>query len=789
MKKFNIITKILKENIDKISKILGRLPQNKKNELEKIISKYFYLFSLKQEETYKEKKIQTVINLASFFIINKILFYYLYFKIKKSDITLEPIQKIEDLKLKFNEIQEEEFELFFSINILHLISDDKSALSLINNFIKDLNKLKPELIKHNLVGRLFQESLPFISRKKSAAYYTRPIAAELLANLVINSTEDVIVDFACGSGTLLISAFKRKLDLVQYMEPENALSNSILNDIIGLDLMPFATYLTMVNLLLFKKTSQIECVKIALANALAINKKTKLTSIKAKFTKKELKEFDRFDLSNVNIVLINPPFTRKEILSNNLKHELLEKWSEFKSMSYWGYFLLLADSILEENGKIAAVIPSGFFRGRDTLDLRKFLFENKKYKFKYIIKSTKNAAFTEFALQRDFLLILEKKRSVDSSYFGLVYLLKDIDKYSLEDIKNLGKTIKSIQEGKDFKSNQLEIKWIEHSKILKGINNLWHIVGFSSPDIQEILNSFHDNILQSGVKLNKLVEMKDIIPSGNILRGLEPKPRGLFKSIFLVRSFMDQRTSRSNLIIQSETVNNVIVKSKNSGKIFKIPKIFVKQALKTHVYYNKLSIDEPDYIIFSEFGEFKSILQDSKVSEIDFSYVKDKGKNRLAHLFIIRRFGFSKGTRLFCFFSEEKLIPSKNFYIIKTDLETAKILTLWFNGSFSIIEFLLTRRETSGSWGELVKDDMNSFMIPSLNAVEKARLLKIFENIKNLEFPTISKQFETCFKGRKIIDEAFLNILGFESDQIENILNVVYPKVAEELKNLNQIKK
>lgn len=817
MQNYNSIIDLTRKEIQFLTNYLKNLTKEKKGKLKEIIFNKLWLFSIIEENTKNDLKILTIIDLISYLFINQILFYQIYSILSKKVPQLShPISDLKELKFYFNKIQENEFNLIYSIDIISIISDDISLIKPINGFIKQLKNLDPALFRQDLIGRLFQESLPNKLRKKIAVFYTRPTAAELLAQLAIDTADERILDLACGSGTLLVAAYRRKLDLLEEKITNPSLiskeefQNSILDDIMGLDIMPFAAYLAAVNLSLQNLNRQAKKIKIGIANSLNTNLESKITPISNQIRKFsdnspngiDFKPLDGqlndilvtensngFSLENVNIVIMNPPFTRKELLSKDFKHNIFLKWSNFRIMGYWGYFILLADEILKINGKIAAVIPSGFFRGRDTLDLRRYLFQNKNYKIRYIVKLSKDVAFTESAIHRDFLLILEKGNRSKFSVFGMIYLNKSINKFDLNQIKELGKQIKNLTEGKDYENTQFKIRWINHSYILKDIYNLWHIVGFSTPEIREILYNFYRDLLQKGEELDKLDQFQKIIPIDNILRGLEPNPPGLFKIIFLINPLHPQRIARSKLIIDKEQSDTIQVKLTDFNEIYNIPRNVLEKGLKTHTYQSRLIIEKPDYIILDEFNEFQSIKEKIQLSEIDFSYIKQKGLERLAHLFIIRRFGFSKGTKLICFYSEEGLIPSKNFYCIKTDLETAKILSLWFNSTFSIIQILLTRRETGGIWGELVEEDLIHYYVPKLNSVEKKHLLEIFSKIKNLDFPSITEQFESCFNGRLIIDQAFLKIFGFNSSEIDNILRKLYTYLNEELRNLEKIKK
>jgi 23S rRNA G2445 N2-methylase RlmL len=100
--------------------------------------------------------------------------------------------------------------------------------------------------------RFFHDLIPFEVRKILAAFYTHPVAAEILADLTVGSWDEIVLDPACGSGTLLVSAYKRKMSLYQKLhgfKDLDAIHKKFLeNDLTGIDIMPFAAHITTLNL-------------------------------------------------------------------------------------------------------------------------------------------------------------------------------------------------------------------------------------------------------------------------------------------------------------------------------------------------------------------------------------------------------------------------------------------------------------------------------------------------------------------------------------------------------------
>ena len=112
---------------------------------------------------------------------------------------------------------------------------------------------------HDLTGTVFQKLIA--DRKFLAAFYTTPASAALLVGLAVNDNtlladgdwanpEDVkslrIADFACGTGTLLSTAYQRISQLHELHGGDSAKIHAAMMEraLVGCDILPAATHLT-----------------------------------------------------------------------------------------------------------------------------------------------------------------------------------------------------------------------------------------------------------------------------------------------------------------------------------------------------------------------------------------------------------------------------------------------------------------------------------------------------------------------------------------------------------------
>lgn len=122
--------------------------------------------------------------------------------------------------------------------------------------------------------------------------------------------------------------------------------------------------------------------------------------------------------------------------------------------------------------------------------------------------------------------------------------------------------------------------------------------------------------------------------------------------------------------------------------------------------------------------------------------------------------------------------------------EDAKILAVWFNSTINALQLLLRRIETRGAWMAFRKYVMNGLFVldPSeLSGNKRKTLLTTFDKIKDIEFPSFLKQLRDRFPSRTTIDKAVLSVLGLGDEEIDSILDYLYPALANEIEKLKTL--
>jgi len=811
---FNSVVSAIRENVTNLYSVIR---QAKTKEVFEEVAEKLELFAGLGEVKDRKRAETQVSMLASYLLFNQILFYHVY-KTKTNEGNLpelKPIKSVRELENYFNEITNIDYKPVYNIKLINKIPEKSEVVRIINDTIKNLVLLRAEHVTQDLAGRFFHALLPYEVAKVWAAFYTNPIAAEILAQLAVERWDETVLDPACGSGTLLSAVYRKKLELYEEQTGRKLddrtfkeLHKKFLEeDITGIDIMPFASHLTTINLSLQRLEQPTNVVRIARMDSLELTPKTKMKEFKKGILLKPFTEEaqltligerltvkkagtvspggigEEFYLKPVDLVIMNPPFSDRDKLPKDYI-EKLKKMDELgkrcgHQINLWGYFLALADLFLKSNGKIAAVVPINLARGGATEKIRDFIIKN--YHIKYIIKPVADLAFSESAAFRDILLIAEKRTPKRSDITKIVFLKKSVRQMKEDEVTQVT----------SFNKEYVDIKEVSHEEILSNKENL---MPFLSPEeIQNIFAKF--------IHSNKLVTF-----SGDLIDiGFPYRPKGVADGVFITNPSEKSRIKNAFSIVYEVGPKEIIVALKGIPKEIeklKLGKDFVDFALRTNTGIKRISVTpkELDLILTKKNNDY--VLSLGKLNRkipSPFPW-KEHLENNIVkdgyHLVIPRKIRLnSPNTHVVSIFSEEKLYsagPSLWFFKDRRySQEALKILNLYLNSILTIIQILLYKSETLGAeYFELMKSDWNLFKVIDVRKLDKAEnqtLLRLFENISQVEFPCIIEQLEKRFWARLELDKTILEILGFSKKEIDELLPKVYDAILNELKSTKEM--
>lgn len=220
-------------------------------------------------------ELETARGAAAYLLLNQVVFYRILQQRGYPELLPDALNRPGDLKKKFfDTVLKDDYQAIFDFNVASLFPSD--AIEYIRDMVKIINELQPEQFTRDLLGNIFHALIPLEVRKPVAAYYTNPMAARLLAKLAIESTVDKVADFACGSGTLLMAAYDRKAELVGAAMEEETHRRFVEEDLTGLDIMPFAAHLAVVQLALRNPAYLTDRVRIAVYDSTSLRPGAKI---------------------------------------------------------------------------------------------------------------------------------------------------------------------------------------------------------------------------------------------------------------------------------------------------------------------------------------------------------------------------------------------------------------------------------------------------------------------------------------------------------------------------------
>jgi len=762
---------------------------------------------------------------AAYLLLNQLLFYHVLSRHKPDEfpeIDTDLLRSAEDIKIKyFNKVPN--YAAIFSYDVASKIP--AAYIDIIKTTINVIKGLAPEKIKTDLLGMIFHDLIPFEIRKSVAAFYTNIVAAELLACLAIDDHDAKVADFAVGSGGLLVAAYRRKKQLLkekrEFREEDHR--KFVEEDLLGIDVMPFAAHLAATHLALQAPEYLTNKVKIAIWDSTDLSPNRYIPPIASlemvltgqtpismffnrtgkekgvvKLEERGLSEEIKLDYQDV--IIMNPPFTRQERIPKEYKEKLFQRFKKYKNylhkqLSYYGYFILLADKFIKDGGRMALVLPATFLRVNSAEGIRRLLIDN--YHIEYIITTWQRAAFSEGAQFREILLIAKKTKVDNNAKCGIV-LIKKLPK-DLKEARELANKIKfiynshNINEG--YEDETVSIRILNYGTIRNCVSNMFIFIALTDLNLLDLWMQIKDK------GRPKFSTFSDYLTytNGKIIRGVEEwSGRDLVPSImFILRNEKRVRWSSDRWIVNKLHKNNVIIKDRCTGIQIKIPKKVLTYGVRRPSVLSKIDISkELDYIICDTFENIDTF---SKIIKIDSEKLdkmliqwKDYVERRKCNLLLNRRFDISApGTALLAFYSNYLATPTNIFWSIKgIHKEDAKILSLWFNSTLNILQILLKRKETRGAFLELDKYITLQLIIIDPRKLTKSEvddLIELYDKIKDVAFPSILQQLKTKHPTRVELDMKILNILGFNKRESRKILEHLYAALTNEIEKLKKI--
>jgi len=332
----------------------------------------------------------------SYVFMNKIIFYKVlerFYDIEKLEAGYEMglTSKEKYLNYLYNlfDVVSKKFKSIFKSGIYDLIDfpDDPEVLKLIDWLIDYIEIFRVERLT-DIIGYIYQDLIPAEERHILGQFYTPQPIAELITKWCIRSSDDVVMDTGCGSGTFTIEAYKRLVEkkFGRKFRPEKdyikkEIHENILNQIYSIDIIEFPCHLTSINLAMLNPRVPSENMNIIQADFFFIEPR------EYNWSEIDPDKSGKIELDKVTTVVGNPPYTRwteipaldesknvKErstrwFIENKLSdlmqnYELTPVVSRGMEPGIYIYWIMHATSFLRDGGRLGMIISDSWFASR-----------------------------------------------------------------------------------------------------------------------------------------------------------------------------------------------------------------------------------------------------------------------------------------------------------------------------------------------------------------------------------------------------------------------------------------
>lgn len=332
------------------------------------------------------------------------------------------------LNIAFKEIGERFEGLYKSPLFDSIRFDDINWNSDTINFVLDkLGEQDFSKISKDILGRAYEQHISREERKELGQFYTPDFVIDYILDRVSISPKKKLLDPACGSGGFLSRAYDRlKKQYIDEGWPEEKIHDLILKtNLFGIDINPFATQLTVMNLLLKDLNHPTGEINVVEGDTLEkLEEKFDLDVYQVESPLAYIKKADKkityaLLLQNrpFDIVVGNPPYIsfglrnvgtltegQYKYLKNNYPNS-----AEYK-LSMYAVFIDRGLQLLGQSGRFGFIVPDSFLLGRYFSKLRRYILDN--CKIIEIVLFTKD--FWKYGVVgRPVIIILERENKKD----------------------------------------------------------------------------------------------------------------------------------------------------------------------------------------------------------------------------------------------------------------------------------------------------------------------------------------------------------------------------------------
>jgi type I restriction-modification system DNA methylase subunit len=353
-------------------------------------------------------RVETLARMMVYVLMNKIIFYkvlerhYMLPELKpilKDNPEISSEKYLELLNQHFSKAIEVtgDFEQIFITGLFdHIVlSEERGALTEIDEFIRLLSAVEVERLG-DVIGPIYEDLIPAEERHQMGQFYTPQPIAELIAKWCIkNNPSALILGPGCGSGTFEVEAYwilsQLKTGRRRGIPPGKDVHKSILKQIYAIDINPFPTQLTAMNLAMKNVRAPTTEANIVTADFFSIIPGQKVIAPHPIMTPSGPKHKEIIFPEDFDVVMGNPPYSRWNEIPESVLDRILSFYS--KDMEQYGLYrfvtggalpsifipwIMHSAKFLKNNGRLGMIISDSWLQTKYGIGFIRYLSENFK---------------------------------------------------------------------------------------------------------------------------------------------------------------------------------------------------------------------------------------------------------------------------------------------------------------------------------------------------------------------------------------------------------------------------
>jgi len=274
-----------------------------------------------------------------------------------------------------------------------VLSDEVDARREIDELISLLSTVEIEEFG-DVIGYVYEDLIPPKERHQMGEFYTPPPIAELIVKWCVRSPSDRVLDPGCGSGTFLVQAYWRLIELKTGRRriPAKDVHISTLRQLYGIDINPFPAQLTAMNLAMKNVRAPAAEANIILSDFFAIIPRQEILAPHPIVGVNGAKpKIIRLPEENFDAVVGNPPYTRwveiPEPVKRNIRERLGSILSKYdlhadvergREPGLYMHFIMWGREFLKPGGRLGMIISGSWLQTEYGMDFGRYLLENFK---------------------------------------------------------------------------------------------------------------------------------------------------------------------------------------------------------------------------------------------------------------------------------------------------------------------------------------------------------------------------------------------------------------------------